>query len=85
MGRPRSNTLTSTRLFSVRRFGRKAARATQVARASPRLRQRSGKALSSARDNHVTFALPNRTGHALVLDPGEHDRAFHDGTQANAA
>ena len=33
MGHPRSNTSMSTTLFSVSRFGTKAARATQVARA----------------------------------------------------
>ena len=42
MGRPRSNTSTSTKLFSVSRFGTKAARATQVAPAGPRLGQRAG-------------------------------------------
>lgn len=40
MGHPRSNTSMSTKLFSVSRFGTKAARATQVARAGPRLRER---------------------------------------------
>src|SRR5262249_15143547 len=31
-------------------------------------------ALSGARDHHVTLALANRTGHALVLDPGVDER-----------
>ena len=40
MSHSRSNTSTSTTSFSVSRFGTKAARATQVARAGPGLGQR---------------------------------------------